>query len=253
MKWVQRGFPTSLAPNRDIGLQLGGDFGDGRFSYQARLPERLERRLEQRDFHRHGHQRRQGVRAAPVHAAVRGERQLRAARARLRHRGHLHGPGRRRDAAAAAVVPLAGPGDVLPLPRSRHHGRDDRGRRAHAHRAAVLLLCGQPRPHRRVHGSLAGRLAHRGGGQPHGHGGHGRLAARGLVLPDRGGGGVPRLQAEDDVLAVRRAPGARSRSSRACSRCPSATTPSPAARIPSRIRSPRRARRTPGASASTGT
>jgi phosphate-selective porin OprO/OprP len=35
MKWVQRGFPTSLAPNRDIGLQLGGDFGDGRFSYQA--------------------------------------------------------------------------------------------------------------------------------------------------------------------------------------------------------------------------
>jgi phosphate-selective porin OprO and OprP len=35
MKWVQRGFPTSLAPNRDIGLQLGGDFGEGRFSYQA--------------------------------------------------------------------------------------------------------------------------------------------------------------------------------------------------------------------------
>jgi len=35
MKWVQRGFPTSLAPNRDIGFQLGGDLGGGRFSYQA--------------------------------------------------------------------------------------------------------------------------------------------------------------------------------------------------------------------------
>src|SRR5688572_12312317 len=35
MKWVQRGFPTSLAPNRDIGVQLAGDLGGGRFSYQA--------------------------------------------------------------------------------------------------------------------------------------------------------------------------------------------------------------------------
>jgi phosphate-selective porin OprO/OprP len=32
---VQRGYPTSLAPNRDIGLQLAGDVADGRFSYQA--------------------------------------------------------------------------------------------------------------------------------------------------------------------------------------------------------------------------
>ncbi len=35
MRWVQRGFPTSLAPNRDIGLQVGGDLATGRFSYQA--------------------------------------------------------------------------------------------------------------------------------------------------------------------------------------------------------------------------
>ena len=34
MKWVQRAFPTSLVPNRDIGFQLGGDVGAGRFSYQ---------------------------------------------------------------------------------------------------------------------------------------------------------------------------------------------------------------------------
>ena len=35
MRWVQRAFPTSLAPNRDIGLQLGGDLAQGRISYQA--------------------------------------------------------------------------------------------------------------------------------------------------------------------------------------------------------------------------
>ena len=34
MRWVQRAFPTGLAPNRDIGFQLGGDVGGGRFSYQ---------------------------------------------------------------------------------------------------------------------------------------------------------------------------------------------------------------------------
>jgi phosphate-selective porin OprO/OprP len=34
MKWVQRAYPTSLAPNRDMGFQLGGDVGGGRFSYQ---------------------------------------------------------------------------------------------------------------------------------------------------------------------------------------------------------------------------
>ncbi|HKX99062.1 MAG TPA: porin [Steroidobacteraceae bacterium] len=35
IRWVQRGYPTSLAPNRDIGMQIGGDLGGGRFSYQA--------------------------------------------------------------------------------------------------------------------------------------------------------------------------------------------------------------------------
>lgn len=34
MRWVQRGYPTSLVTNRDIGIQLGGDVAGGRFSYQ---------------------------------------------------------------------------------------------------------------------------------------------------------------------------------------------------------------------------
>ena len=44
MKWVQRGFPTSLAPNRDIGFQLGGDLGRRAVLVPGRVPERLERR-----------------------------------------------------------------------------------------------------------------------------------------------------------------------------------------------------------------
>jgi len=35
MKWVQRAAPTALAPNRDMGVQLGGDLAGGRISYQA--------------------------------------------------------------------------------------------------------------------------------------------------------------------------------------------------------------------------
>ena len=35
MRWVQRGFPTGLVTNRDIGLQFAGDLAGGRFSYQA--------------------------------------------------------------------------------------------------------------------------------------------------------------------------------------------------------------------------
>jgi phosphate-selective porin OprO/OprP len=37
MRWVQRGYPTSLVTNRDIGIQLAGDLAGGRFSYQAAL------------------------------------------------------------------------------------------------------------------------------------------------------------------------------------------------------------------------
>ena len=37
IKFVQRAFPTSLAPNRDIGVQFGGDFAGGRLSYQVAM------------------------------------------------------------------------------------------------------------------------------------------------------------------------------------------------------------------------
>jgi phosphate-selective porin OprO/OprP len=33
LRFIERGLPTSLAPNRDIGVQFGGDVGGGLFSY----------------------------------------------------------------------------------------------------------------------------------------------------------------------------------------------------------------------------
>ncbi len=35
IRFVQRGFPTSLAPNRDLGLQVGGELLGGRLNYAA--------------------------------------------------------------------------------------------------------------------------------------------------------------------------------------------------------------------------
>jgi phosphate-selective porin OprO/OprP len=37
IRFVSRAFPTSLAPNRDLGLQLAGDVPDGRLSYAAAI------------------------------------------------------------------------------------------------------------------------------------------------------------------------------------------------------------------------
>jgi phosphate-selective porin OprO/OprP len=37
IRFVSRAFPTSLAPNRDLGLQIAGELGEGRFSYAAAL------------------------------------------------------------------------------------------------------------------------------------------------------------------------------------------------------------------------
>ncbi len=35
MTFAERGFPTNLAPNRDVGLQISGDISSGLFAYQA--------------------------------------------------------------------------------------------------------------------------------------------------------------------------------------------------------------------------
>ena len=148
MRWVQRGFPDEPRDEPRHRPAARRRPGGRALLVPGRLPQRFERRQQQRDVHGSRHQRRQGICAASLHAAVRGERQLRAARARLRHRRVLYRPGRQCHAGASAAVPDARPVDVLPLPRDgydwdRH--TDDRRRRAHPRRAAVLLLRGRAR------------------------------------------------------------------------------------------------------------
>ena len=122
IRFVARGFPTQLAPNRDIGLQVAGGFARRSAELPGRLPERLERRRQQRDVRRRRPERRQGVRGARLRAPVRRKRELRAARTRPRHRRHLHVADGHDRAAAAARLPHAGTVDVLPLPH-RHDAR----------------------------------------------------------------------------------------------------------------------------------
>ena len=55
IRFVARAFPTSLVPNRDIGLAFEGDVFGGRFSYAAEILERRHRRRQQRDAHGRGH------------------------------------------------------------------------------------------------------------------------------------------------------------------------------------------------------
>ena len=158
IRMVARGFPTQLAPNRDIGLQVAGGLLARSPQLRRRLAERLERRRQQRSVRRRRPQRRQGVRGAGLRAPVRRKRELRAARARPRHRRHLHVADGHDRAAAAAGLPHAGAVDVLPLPH--RHDADARRRRTHAPCAAVLLLRRPLRPARRIHHRVAGRLAH---------------------------------------------------------------------------------------------
>ena len=74
--FFERALPTSLVPNRDVGVQVLGDISGGLVSYRGRRDERRDRRRQRR----HRHQRRQGpgrpargpaVHQAPVQPAAR--------------------------------------------------------------------------------------------------------------------------------------------------------------------------------------
>ena len=167
LRFIERGLPTSLVPNRDLGVQLGGDFAGGAVNYSVGYfngvtdggSSGCDRR---RCRDRHG-----GRLGARVFLpAVHQFRQLRPARPGIRRRGHVRRCRRHCDEHAAAGLSHAGPADVLqlsrPTPRDRHDAReqrDVRGRRAAAPRAAGLLLRRQLRRARRVRAGRAGRLA----------------------------------------------------------------------------------------------
>ena len=123
------------------------------------------------------------------------------------------------------AVPHARPVDVLrfQVPARRDRG-DDRGRRAHPHRAAGLLLRRQLRllgEYTEVSQDVSRALAERDRARRRRHQ---RLAVRGLVFLTGEEDVVQGLQAEVGVLAERTAPGAHSSSRPACSSSTSTTT-----------------------------
>ena len=242
IRLVARAFPTQIAPNRDIGVQVGGGLFGDRLNYAVAYLNGSNDGSSSDSFTPADQDPNsdEGVGRPPVRAPVRGKRHFRAARVRHRHRLDLHGPGGHHVPDAAAHLPHVGAGTVLPVPHRRDG--DDRERLARAPGATALLLRRIARPDGRVHARFAGRLALRRRCVPRGHHGHLRVAADGVVLPHRRGGGVPGLQAELDFLAGQTAPGERGNSSRGTMCSTRTTRRSRAERRPSptRTRRPRR-------------
>ena len=48
MVFVERAAPTLLVPNRDVGVQLGGEFAGGKLDYAVRSVQRRDRRSARR-------------------------------------------------------------------------------------------------------------------------------------------------------------------------------------------------------------
>ena len=200
IRFVSRAFPTSLAPNRDFGLQLAGEFGAGRLSYAAAV---LNGAIDGGSAEALGDV---DVNDDKEYALRLFSHPFAGSEGRLGGLG-IGIAGTWTDQTGTATLPL------LPAFRTpegvtffRYRGRHDadaRGRRAHAHRAAVLLLCRPPRHSRRVHRGVAGRLARDRRGLAQRHGRHHGLAARRLLVPDRRGRHFPRLQAAVHILAGR--------------------------------------------------
>ena len=222
-----------LAPNRDFGLQLAGEFGAGRLSYAAAVlngaidggsAEALgdvdvndDKEYALRLFS-HPFARQRGPPAAGSASA-----------------SPAPGPTRSGTATLPLLPAFRTPEGVTFFRYRAGHDADARGRRAHAHRAAVLLLCRPPRHARRVHRGVAGRLARDRHRPAQRHGRHDRLAARRLLVPDRRGRVLS--AATSRCRRSRRArAGADWNWSRACTSSRSTKRRSPAAWIPSRIR-----------------
>ena len=98
LRFIERGLPTLLVPNRDLGVQLSGDFAGGAFTYQVGYfngvtDGQSSDNLATPDVESDSGRR---LRRARVLPAVHQLRQLQPARPRLRHWLDLAGSGWRR-------------------------------------------------------------------------------------------------------------------------------------------------------------
>ncbi len=170
LRFIERALPTSLVPNRDLGLQLGGDIAGGLVNYSVGYFNGVS----------DGGSSDSNTPTPDAENDTKGDWAARVffqpflnsdnfalARPGLRRRGHIRRFDRQYDDDTAARLSHAGPADVLQL--SRDHGRQRRdcrgerhvrGRRASPLDAAGVLLRRQLRRARRVRERLAGRHAH---------------------------------------------------------------------------------------------
>lgn len=112
--FVERALPNNLVPNRDVGLQVHGELGQGGFGYQLAVLNGVP----DGGFVDTGHQRFQGPRRARVLPALEDEGDLAAAGVGLRVRGHD-----REGHRLAASVHLGFSSAHLQLRRQRHRQR----------------------------------------------------------------------------------------------------------------------------------
>ena len=141
LPFVERGLPTQLVPDRDVGIQLHGDLLDNTVTYAVGyfngVADGVNGDLDNNDKKDLGRQSRRSPVPAHVHRAT--------ARARSRDRRNARNA-RRPD----ARLPDLGPGDVLPVYRW------GRGRRhASSIGAPSFLLLRTARTFRRIHGVVA--------------------------------------------------------------------------------------------------
>ena len=147
LRFIERGLPTSLAPNRDLGVQLGGDVAGGVVNYSVGyfngVSDGGSSRCDRRCGNRHGGR----LGGAHLLPAVHQLRQLRAARTRIRRGGNVRRRHGQCDEHAAGFLSNAGTANVLQLSNLDRGIRNDasdqwnvRGRRTAALDAAGLLL-----------------------------------------------------------------------------------------------------------------
>src|SRR5688572_7768936 len=189
IRWVQRAFPTALVPNRDIGLQLGGDFGGGRFSYQAAFLNGSNDGSSSETFTDTDIN-------DDKEYALRLFTQPFAESRNFAVRGLGFGiAGTYTDQAGDATQPL--------LPTFRSPGQATFFRyRATGTTAGTIADGERTRIAPQLH-YYAGSFGLIGEYTEVSQDVSRIVAARGLVLPGCGRSGVPRLQAQDDVLALR--------------------------------------------------
>ncbi len=180
LRFIERGFPTSLVPNRDLGVQLGGEVGGGLVSYNVGYTNGVvDGGSTESNTTPDGESDAKGdVSARIFFQPFLNSDSFALRRPRIRRRRYLCRFDGQCLEHAADNLPYAGPGEFLHVSRVGGRGWQHAcsewnvciGRTA-ASLAAVLLLLQQHRFAGRVRAGIAGRVATRRHDAEHGFAG----------------------------------------------------------------------------------